>query len=181
MGSFSILSRQYGQGISPPFTSQYTSATAHALVSEVPSCCTKCFSNLQNKNFNISGAQKGIPEFHTEEIFKVIQMCLSKKCDFQPTQVSMVLVLLLTSPQTGLSISKVNQTHNSLQGRNPQFPRFSHDVPDPINPNNWSLRGDGQQCHAVKLWETTVTQHSCCKEADSTSAQRGHEGGLCFT
>jgi len=25
-----------------------------------------------------------------------------------------------------------------------------------------------------------VTDHSCCKEADFISAQRGPEGGLCF-
>lgn len=134
------------------------------------------------KNLNVSGVQKGTLEFPTEEIFKVIQMCLSKKYDFQPAQASMVVVLLPTSSQTGLSISKVNHTHNWPQGRSHQLPRFCDDVTDPIKPDNWrSLSGDWQEWHAAKLCVTTLTQHICCRGADSTSAQRGHKCGLCFT
>ena len=74
-----------------------------------------------------------------------MQMCLNRKYDFKTAQASMVLVLFLTSPQTGFSVSNVNHIDNGLKSRNHQLARFSDDVTDPINPyNGRRLRGDGQ-------------------------------------
>lgn len=142
-----------------------------------------CLSTgLQSKEFKCFRSSKRLTRISYWRDFQSDTDVFKKKYDFQPAQASMVLVLLPTSSQTGLSISKVNHTHNWLQGRSHQLPGFWDDVTDPVNPNNWrSLSGDGQQWHAAKLCVTTVTQHICCKEFDSTSAQRGHKGGLCFT
>lgn len=107
---FYIVSRQRGWGTSLSFTSRYASATALTLAFEVSNCITKHLSaSLWSKEVRCSRSSESNTRISYWRDFHSDVDDLSRNYDFKTAQVSMVLVLLLTSPQNGLSNSQYGQ------------------------------------------------------------------------